>query len=974
MCNLKKVVTMQILKPPFVCADKIFRMCQSLIIVFLIFININNSYSQENSKRPVLELKHHMTAEELKFKHLIGKDFYSTPPPDGLVRNVAEFDRMQGVLIRYPFGISYAVIAEMAEDIIVVTIVENQSEENYVLSQYNSNGVNTANCEFLHAPTNSYWTRDYGPWFVFDGNDNPGIVNFPYNRPRPLDNDIPIEVATYLGIDLYGMDLIHTGGNYMTGGMGISSSTELVWDENPSLSHTQIDQLAEDYLGIDTYHVVPDPNITSIDHIDCWGKFLDVDKVLIREVPASNSQYDEIEATAAYYASQTSAYGVPYEVYRVYTPNDEPYTNSLILNKKVLVPVTGSSWDDDAIQAYQEAMPGYEILGFNNNGSHPWASTDALHCRSKGIADIEMLCIHHIPVSGNVPVQSNYQIDAEITAHSQQAIYPDSVFIIFSVNSGSYDTILMVNTSGKNYSGTIPGQPYGSEIAYYLFVADGSGRSETHPFIGSPDPHIFYVGEPSYPDISVNPSGFEVTLLTNDSTVEQLSLSNLGQLELDYNIDKQYIFNKSKVYCSSSGGGNDEYILNVTIGSIDNTTGQSNYADYTSISTDVNVGESYPITITNGDTNWETDECGIWVDWNQNEDFYDDEPITVSGTPGSGPYTADIVPPVDAMPGPTRMRVQIIYDQTPDPCNSSFSYGEVEDYTLNVNTNFTDWLTIDPMAGIVLGQDSTNINLIFNSTGMDEGDYYANVIINCNDPDQPQIIIPVHLIVTGARFVDLKVFLEGPFSAVEMTNDLNVAGFLPLDQPFDIEPWNYDGTESVLAIPNPDIIDWVLIEYRDTTDAALATGETMIARQAAFLLNNGSVVDMDGSSNTACCVASPISNNLFVVIWHRNHLGIMSANPLIESGGVYTYDFSTPAGQAYGTDAQKDLGSGVFGMIGGDANADCDVNSDDKTIWTNQTGTQGYKSTDFNMDCNVGNNDKNDTCLPNFGRLSQIPE
>ncbi|MEZ5198260.1 MAG: agmatine deiminase family protein [Bacteroidales bacterium] len=107
------------------------------------------------------------------------------------------------------------------------------------------------------------------------------------------------------------MNVIHTGGNYMTDGLGISSSSDLVWDENPGLSHAQIDQAFLDYLNIHTYHVVPDPNNTYIDHIDCWGKFLAVNKVLIREVPETHAQYDEIEATAAYYASQTSSYGTP---------------------------------------------------------------------------------------------------------------------------------------------------------------------------------------------------------------------------------------------------------------------------------------------------------------------------------------------------------------------------------------------------------------------------------------------------------------------------------------------------------------------------------------------------------------------------------------------------------------------------------------------------------------------------------------
>jgi len=871
---------------------------QRMIFIFIFLFSFSKIIGQEyNNKRPVKNLKHHMTAEEAKFKHLIGQDFTTSPPPNGPVRNVSEFDRMQGVLIRYPFGISYAVIKEMAENIMVVTIVEDQSEEDYVLNQYNSNGVNTANCEFLHAPTNSYWTRDYGPWYIFDGEGNPGIVDFPYNRPRPLDDEIPVEMANYLGINVYGMDIIHTGGNYMTDGHGNASSSELVWEENPSLTPLDINQLMNDYLGIETYHVVPDPNNSYIDHIDCWGKFLDIDKVLIREVPPTHPQYNEIEATAAYYASQISSYGVPYEVYRVFTPDDQPYTNSLILNEKVQVPVTGSQWDDDAIQAYQDAMPGYEIIGCTGS----WASTDALHCRSKGIADLGMLYINHLPLLGSQPDLPDYQIQAEITAHSNLPIYPDSVFLIYKINGGINDTILMSYLGGKTWSGILSNPGWGNEIAYYIFAADQSGRNETHPFIGEPDPHILYVGEPSYPDISVNPSSFEVTLLTNDSTIEQLSLSNLGLLELDFNIDKQYVFNKAKAYCSSSGGC-DEYISRVIFNTIDNTSACSNYADYTNISTNVNTGETYSLIIENGSV-YSADDLGVWIDWNQDQDFDDVGENVVCESGNSGQGTFDITIPADALSGSTVMRIRIKYYGT--DCGSSCettTFGEVEDYSLNVNSNFVDWLALDPIAGTISGQGTTNINLTFNSTGMDEGDYYADVTINCNDPNQPQIIIPVQLIVTGAGFVDLKVFLEGPFSGIEMTNDLNVAGYLPLDQPYNIEPWNYTGTESVQAIPNSDIVDWILIEYRDATDAISAIGSTSIGRQAAFLIKDGSVVDLDGTSILQFNPeGSGVIHQLFTVVWYRNHLGIMSANPVTESGGIYTYDFTISSGQAYGS-------------------------------------------------------------------------
>ena len=87
--------------------------------------------------------------------------------------------------------------------------------------------------EWIIAPSNSIWTRDYGPWFVFDGNGDIAIINHYYNRPyRPDDNNIPIVCGAEWGIPVYSHDLWTTGGNYMTDGHGISFSTDLVWDEN----------------------------------------------------------------------------------------------------------------------------------------------------------------------------------------------------------------------------------------------------------------------------------------------------------------------------------------------------------------------------------------------------------------------------------------------------------------------------------------------------------------------------------------------------------------------------------------------------------------------------------------------------------------------------------------------------------------------------------------------------------------------
>jgi agmatine/peptidylarginine deiminase len=427
-----------------------------------------------------------LTQGELQRLDEIGEGFEGTSAPPSPVRMPAEFEPMQGVLIRYPFGISYQIIAEMSEDVDVVTIVASSSEQSYVYSQYQSHGVNMNNVDFLIAPSDSYWTRDYGPWFIFTSNDEQGITDFIYNRPRPNDNQIPSKFGIWQGIPIFGMNLEHTGGNYMTDGQGIAVSTDIVWSENPGYSHSQIAEKMEDYCGIKTYHVVPDPNGDYIKHVDCWAKYLAPDTILIREVPQSHSRYAAIEATVDYFEAQTSCYGTPYNIVRVYTPNNQPYTNSLILNDKVIVPITGSQWDDDAIESYELAMPGYEVLGFTGS----WVSTDALHCRAKGIVDRYMLYIEHMPLSGNQTSHEGFEVQAMIYPYSGENVNTAEIF--FRIDGGTWQNFNM-EYMGSNMYRYIISPPLENEafIEYYIHAEDETGRSEYHPYIGAPMAHSF---------------------------------------------------------------------------------------------------------------------------------------------------------------------------------------------------------------------------------------------------------------------------------------------------------------------------------------------------------------------------------------------------------------------------------------------------------------------------------------------------
>jgi hypothetical protein len=149
-------------------------------------------------------------------------------------------------------------------------------------------------------------------------------------------------------------------------------------------------------------------------------------------------------------------------------------------------------------------------------------------------------------------------------------------------------------------------------------------------------------------------------------------------------------------YCDASTNFCDEYISNVTVADINNSSSCTNYSDYTGITGHMDIGTAYPISVSNGFP-YSSDQCGIWVDWNQDLDFDDaDETIAVSGTPGNGPYTGSITPPAGALEGNTRMRVRITYTGAVLPCGTT-TYGEVEDYTIAVSTGaVSEQLVLDP--------------------------------------------------------------------------------------------------------------------------------------------------------------------------------------------------------------------------------------------------------------------------------------
>lgn len=424
-----------------------------------------------------------MTPDEELLRSQIGTYTRDTAPPPGPgIRQCAEWEPVTGALVRYPFGLSNALLKEIADNIELWILVANASEQAAVTSSLTAAGVNMANVHFQLSGTNSIWTRDYGPQFMFDANGDQGIVDHHYNRPRPLDDVVNYAVGTTWGVPVYGSPVIHTGGNYMCDGHGIGHSTTLVYDEN-TITDPQVNAYMQSYLGIQPYRVVSDIQTSGIHHIDCWAKLLNEETILVKQVATSNVDYTRIENAVANMRTWTSSYGRRYRIVRIFCPTISggvaAYTNGVILNNKVLVPLFSTSYDAAALQTYQDALPGYEVVGFTGS----WLSDDAIHCRVMGIHDKYMLRVDVNPLPDTLSTPGDVRLGAVIDDRSETGLKADSLLAYWRVSGNPSFTPVQMTAAATpdSFYAFIPAQAPGSTVEYYVFAADESNRRSTRP-------------------------------------------------------------------------------------------------------------------------------------------------------------------------------------------------------------------------------------------------------------------------------------------------------------------------------------------------------------------------------------------------------------------------------------------------------------------------------------------------------------
>lgn len=163
-------------------------------------------------------------------------------------------------------------------------------------------------------------------------------------------------------------------------------------------------------------------------------------------------------------------------------------------------------------------------------------------------------------------------------------------------------------------------------------------------------------------------------------------------------------------YCASSGANaNFEWIDYVALGDMTNTTGSDGgYGDYTSVIANVNKGANRVYISAGFSGQSYTEFWKVWIDYNQDGVFASSEEVASGSSSSANNLFADFTIPTSALTGQTRMRVSMKYNSVQTACEVGFSYGEVEDYTVNIS-NTTNLLAIHN--GPVIDDETEELSL-----------------------------------------------------------------------------------------------------------------------------------------------------------------------------------------------------------------------------------------------------------------------
>ncbi len=371
-----------------------------------------------------------------------------------------------------------------------------------------------------------------------------------------------------------------------------------------------------------------------------------------------------------------------------------------------------------------------------------------------------------------------------------------------------------------------------------------------------------------------------------------------------------------------------------------------------------------------------------------NPDFYGTDTFEYEICDDGNPVLCDIasvtidVTPVNDAPTPAPDTLYMLANSTIQD-NVLLNDSDIE------NDNLT--AMISPMAapinGSVIIQPNGNINYTPNPNYVGTDSFTYEV---CDDGTPSMCNTETVVIIIEPDCVDIELYawLEGAYDPTlgEMRTTLvstrkllpgqtpasNLAIPTPAGQPYSGAPWNYAGMEGdgwTDADYTGDETDWVLASFRTGIEKSTEVGMT-----AGLLMKDGSI-----EFPNRCALVSTVASPLYIVLEHRNHIGIMTPQPVALTNSTLTYDFrSSDSYRDQTSFGQKQLPTGEWTMFAGDADQSdfpsFDIKGTDKTVWFDNNGIFDYYfSPDFNLDGDINGQDKS-LWFENNGISSRVPK
>ena len=346
------------------------------------------------------------------------------------------------------------------------------------------------------------WLRDNGPFSVY----REEVESLQLLGWR---NDVGGEItAGFMQKSLHTFDTdagyYTDGGNYIVDGRGRLFYDSRYQPESPRERKTVWDIWKESF-GIEELVELPPYQI----HLDYYLKLVNEETFFVSEIPGTNylgneqrsDDQERIEAAVETIRSRTlSRSGRPYRFVRIanspsragsYETVDATYINSLIINATVIVPTFDHPPSDtEALQLYEKHMPGYRILAVPS--SRFAERGGGIHCAAREIYADDPLLIVHDRLPDSVPPAGGYEIDARIQSASGIA---DAVLHWRAGDNGRFEQVPMAYRRGDRFTATIPGQPPGTQVQYYVEAAGNDGKRMTKPMVAPEWAHRFNVVE-----------------------------------------------------------------------------------------------------------------------------------------------------------------------------------------------------------------------------------------------------------------------------------------------------------------------------------------------------------------------------------------------------------------------------------------------------------------------------------------------